>query len=276
MLTKPSYGASGQLFVHGHVGAGDRRAALLVWGMALSIIIPALNEEAALPATLSNLQNLSPQPHEIILVDGGSDDRTVAIAAAAGLTVLKAARPGRAGQMNEGAAAASGDKLCFLHADTDVPSDFVTLAHGVLADPETALAGFVSIMRGPTGVRRVTTAHNFIKTWYAPLLFRPRLFMRGCRLLFGDQVMICRRDVFEAVGGFDETQTIMEEADLCQRISRGRHGRIRQVNRKVWSSDRRIAEWGFWRANAAFVRIGIGWGFGARPDALAQTYDDVR
>ena len=244
--------------------------------MTLSIIIPALNEEAALPATLDRLKKLKPQPHQIVLVDGGSTDRTIEIAQAAGVTVVTASKPGRAGQMNLGADAATGDQLCFLHADTELPLDFVTLTDQVLADRRTALAGFVSIMRGPSGTRRVTTAHNFIKTWYAPLFFRPHLFVRGCRLLFGDQVMVCRRGVFDAIGGFDETQVIMEEADFCIRVTHGRLGRIRQVNRKVWSSDRRVAEWGFWKANAAFIRIGMSWGFGGDVDALASEYDDVR
>ena len=244
--------------------------------MALSIIIPALNEEAALPDTLERLKALDPQPQEILLVDGGSSDRTVELAEAAGLRVLITSQPGRARQMNLGASKASGDQLCFLHADTELPTEFVTLADQVLSDHATGLAGFVSIMRGPTGPRRVTTAHNFIKTWYAPLLFRPHLFIRGCRLLFGDQVMICRRQIFEAVGGFDETQSIMEEADFCIRISRGGHGRIRQVNRKVWSSDRRVAEWGFWKANATYIRIGMGWGLGGNVNTLAQRYEDVR
>jgi len=132
------------------------------------------------------------------------------------------------------------------------------------------------VMRGPSGVRRVTTAHNFIKTWYAPLLFRPISFFRGCRLLFGDQVMICRRADFEAIGGWDPQQAIMEEADLCLRMVRGGRGRVRQVPRKVWSSDRRVAQWGFWRANLTYLYVGLMWGFGANPERLSEHYDDVR
>ncbi|MEO0548769.1 MAG: glycosyltransferase [Pseudomonadota bacterium] len=244
--------------------------------MALSIIIPTLNEESALLHTLKCLSALSPAPLEILVADAGSTDSTVSIAKDAGIRVLKDLPTGRAGQMNAGAAAAVGDQLCFLHADTNVPEDFAALADGVLHDEATALAGFISVMRGPDGVRRVTTAHNFLKTWYAPLLFRPLSFFRGCRLLFGDQVMICRRADFEAVGGFDPGQTIMEEADLCLRMVREGRGRVRQVNRKVWSSDRRVAEWGFWKANATYLYVGMMWGFGAGPKRLSQHYKDVR
>ena len=244
--------------------------------MALSIIIPTLNEANALPATLDNLAKLADTPAEIILVDGGSSDETCAIAAAAGLTVLRTDYANRAAQMNAGAAHARADQLCFLHADTHLPPDFVALADQTLSRPSTALAGFVSIMRNAGKVRRFTTAHNFIKTWYAPLIFRPLSFLRGARLLFGDQVMICRKADFDAVSGFDPKQTIMEEADLCLRIVRAGRGRVRQINRKVWSSDRRVAKWGPVKANLTYLYVGMMWGLGAEPKRLNKLYEDVR
>ena len=243
--------------------------------MSVSIIIPALNEADALPRTLECLAALEPKPLEIILADAGSSDETCDIAREAGLRVVKDLPQNRAVQMNAAAALARGDVLCFLHADTLVPRDFVALTEKVLANKSTALAGFVSIMRGQK-LRPVTTAHNFIKTWYAPLFFRPLSFLRGCRLLFGDQVISCRRADFEAVGGYDETQVIMEEAGLCLAMVRGGRGRVRQVNRKVWSSDRRVANWGFWRANATYIYVGAMWGLGRNPNKLRRAYEDVR
>lgn len=244
--------------------------------MSLSIIIPTLNEATALPETLANLAKLNPPPLEIIVADASSEDGTVEMARDAGLIVLENLPRGRAGQMNAGVDASAGDLLCFLHADTSVPSDFVSCVTEVLNDPQTALAGFISIMRGDDGVRRVTTAHNFIKTWYAPFLFRPISFFKGTRLLFGDQVMVCRRADFDAIGGWDPDQAIMEEADLCLRMVREGRGRVRQVPRKVWSSDRRVAQWGFWRANLTYLYVGLMWGFGAKPAELARHYEDVR
>ncbi|MEM7329022.1 MAG: TIGR04283 family arsenosugar biosynthesis glycosyltransferase [Pseudomonadota bacterium] len=244
--------------------------------MTVSIIIPTLNEARSLPATLERLKHLDPEPLDVIVVDSGSQDDTVTIAKQYGAHVIEDAPRGRAVQMNLGAKQASGDRLCFLHADTELPNDFVDLAEQVFADPRTALAGFISVMRGPSGVRRVTTAHNFIKTWYAPLFFRPFSFFRGCRLLFGDQVMVCRSADFEAIGGWSTELAIMEEADLCLRMVRQGRGRVRQVARKVWSSDRRVAEWGFWRANLTFIYIGLMWGFGAPSERLARHYEDVR
>ena len=88
--------------------------------------------------------------------------------------------------------------------------------------------------------------------------------------------MICRRSDFDAIGGWDPNQAIMEEADLCLRMVQGGRGRVRQVPRKVWSSDRRVAEWGFWRANLTYLYVGLMWGFGAESKALAEQYEDVR
>ncbi|MEM9667795.1 MAG: TIGR04283 family arsenosugar biosynthesis glycosyltransferase [Pseudomonadota bacterium] len=241
----------------------------------ISIIIPALNEEEALPATLQSVADLPLDQLDLVVVDGGSNDATIKTAKTLGARVIKSQVTGRAAQMNAGAAATKGDILCFLHADTTLPKDFISLACSTLDDRKTALAGFVSIMRGEK-LRWFTTAHNFIKTWYAPLLFRPVSFLKGTRLLFGDQVMICRREDFEAVGGFDETQVIMEEADLCLRMVRAGRGRVRQVNRKVWSSDRRLAKWGPLKANLTFLHVGILWGIGRPAEQLVRHYEDVR
>jgi GT2 family glycosyltransferase len=126
---------------------------------------------------------------------------------------------------------------------------------------------------GAERVRWGTTFHNWIKTWYAPLIFRPHLFFRGGRLLFGDQAMFFRRSDFLAVGGCDETLTVMEDADLCLRLFR--RGRIRLVNRTVTTSDRRIAVWGGLKANLIYLYVGIRWALGLR-HRIEHHYPDIR
>jgi rSAM/selenodomain-associated transferase 2 len=240
----------------------------------VSIIIPTLNEEICLGRSLRHLSLLEPPAWEVLVVDGGSEDETIAIAQEVGARVLDSNQRGRAVQMNLGAEAATGDILCFLHADTFVPDDLVAVIEQTLADQSVAGGGFISLMTGPQTTRWGVSLHNYLKTYYAPLLFRPHLFFKGLRLLFGDQVMFCRRTDFWDYGGFDSALPILEEGDLCLKLVQ--RGRICQVNRIVQSSDRRVARWGSLKATAIYLYIGLLWGFGVSATYLKQFYDDVR
>jgi rSAM/selenodomain-associated transferase 2 len=242
--------------------------------LRVSIVIPTLNEANSLGRTLRQLQVLDPPPLEVLVVDGGSQDETLAIARVAGIQVLTGDRRGRSIQMNYGAKLATGDVVVFLHADTGVPDDLITIIEGVLADSAVVCGGFISLMTGAQTTRWGVSLHNYLKTYYAPLLFKPRLFFKGLRLLFGDQVMFCRRAEFWECGGFDETLPIMEDGDLCLRLVQ--KGRIRQVNRVVQSSDRRVAHWGAWKATAIYLYVGVLWGIGVSADYLKQFYEDIR
>ena len=235
------------------------------------LLIPTLNEERALPRLIANVARLDPQPAEVLLVDGGSDDRTVLLAREAGWRVLESER-GRGAQINTGVAAAKAANVCVLHADTVPPVDMVRVIEDVLCNPQTALAGFTPIIRGER-TRWGTTAHNWAKTWYAPLFFRPLLFLRGARLLFGDHAMFFRKADFLSVGGCDPAARVMEEADLCIKMTG--LGRVRLVPRTIETSDRRIAEWGALKANWIYLKVGLMWAFGAR-QRLERHYPDVR
>jgi len=262
----------------------------------VSIVIPTLNEADWIERTLRNLQMLKPPAWEIIVVDGGSRDETVTIAKFANIfltaeknfgnqaknnfvnyfTNIKviSSDAGRALQMNQGAKVATGEILCFLHADTLVPDDLATIIETTLANPTIACGGFISLMAGKNTTRWGISLHNYFKTYYAPLLFRPHLFFgRGLRLLFGDQVMFCRRTDFWQCGGFDAIP-IMEEANLCLKLTR--LGRIHLVNRVVQSSDRRVAKWGAIKANAIYLSIGLLWGLGVSATTLKRFYEEVR
>ena len=232
-----------------------------------------LNEAASLPRLLRSLAALDPPPDEVLAIDGGSTDASVAIATAGGMRLVEHAVQGRAGQINRAVAAASSPIVCILHADTLLPDDAVAVIRRVLSDPRTVLAGFTPLLSGAETVRWGTSFHNWIKTWYAPLLFRPALFLRGARLLFGDHAMFFRRADFLRIGGCDESMRLMEEADLCIRFCR--LGRTRLVNRVVITSDRRVAAWGPLRANWIYLSVGARWALGRRR-RLEARYPDVR
>lgn len=250
----------------------------------VSIVIPTLNEAAALGQTLCCLGALDPPASEILIVDGGSQDGTIAIAKGASLNfnnqttslrIVSSEQSGRSAQMNRGAELATGEILCFLHADTLVPPDVITIIGKTLHNPTIACGGFISLMAGADKTRWLMSLHNYLKTYYAPLLFHPHLFLfKGLRLLFGDQVMFCRRQDFWNCGGFDLALPIMEDADLCLKLTQ--YGRIYLVNRTVQSSDRRVVKWGFFKANLIYAYIGFLWGIGVSASYLKRFYKEIR
>ncbi len=142
--------------------------------LPLSIVIPVMNEEACIGATLRYLALLDPAPLEIIVVDGGSTDGTCRLAAKAkGVKLIRTSQRSRAKQMNAGAAVARGECIMFLHADTLPPLDSAVLVSAAFRDPAVALAAFRPILehRGRTfwGV----SALHHVKTTAAAFLFSP-------------------------------------------------------------------------------------------------------
>ncbi|KAL3139074.1 hypothetical protein ABBQ32_005871 [Trebouxia sp. C0010 RCD-2024] len=255
----------------------------------VSIIIPALNEEKCIADTLQIVQALDPSPHEVIVVDGGSTDRTKAIAAGLGVRVLPCSA-GRAKQMNAGAEAATGDLLCFLHADTHPPHEVVSVIRGVMTHPNIVLAGFRTTIQ--TEGRRLhgMTFHHLVKTYYVAMLLRPLAFVRGIRCLFGDQTLFCRAADFKAIGGFQNDLPIMEDVDLCIRMheagpsskalagpsSNHRRGRVTMVMSPVnCTSGRRLSDWGAVQATLIHFYIALRWYFGASPAQMYSVYHQM-
>lgn len=240
---------------------------------SVAIVTPMLNEAAQLQCFHRHMMALRPPPAEILLVDGNSDDGSAAIARAMGFAVICPGVRGRAAQINAGVGAVKSPYICVIHADSAPPTDAIAIIRTILADPKTSLGGFTAILTGPKKTRWLTSFHNWIKTWYVPLIFRPWLFLRGGRLLFGDHGMFFRRSDFLHVKGCDPTLMVMEDADLCLRLAT--IGRARLVHRAIYTSDRRIARWGPLKANLIFVAITLLWGFGFKHFA-SRLYPDIR
>lgn len=167
----------------------------------ISVIIPAYNEEKALPATLDCLFRQA-GAFEVILVDGGSTDRTQELASAYRSIRLLSAPKGRASQMNAGASRAKGDWLLFLHADTLLPENALRSIEAL--DGSIAAGGFRHRFSGQGGaLRLISIIDNFR--------------CRSTRIIYGDQALFVRQSLFQELGGFPE-QPFLEDIAFCQKL----------------------------------------------------------
>lgn len=199
--------------------------AVLAGATSLSVIIPTLNEEFRLPVLLERLQ--LDNPHEIIVTDGGSDDRTVEIAKQAGVRVISAAR-GRASQMNHAAAMATGEFLLFLHADTLPPAKFPLVVSSILQSPATSGGAFRFGLGG--NLAGAPLIESFVNL--------------RCRLLgapYGDQGLFMRRRIFQHLGGFPDWP-VMEDLHMVRRLKR--LGAVRMAPETARTSTRRWEKFG--------------------------------
>jgi rSAM/selenodomain-associated transferase 2 len=221
---------------------------------ALSIVVPALNEAAAIVTTLNALAPLRARGVEVIVADGGSTDVTAAQARPLADRVLTA-RPGRAAQMNAGAALAAGDVLLFLHADTLLPADADRLVRDAM-DAGAAWGRFdVRIAGRPWMLRVVAALMNARSRWTG--------------VATGDQAIFVRRAVFERLGGFAD-QPLMEDVELTGRLRRV--GRPACLRVPATTSGRRWETRGVWRTIFLMWRLRWRYWRGESAQALAETY----
>ena len=220
---------------------------------ALAIVVPMLDEAATLPALLVHLAGWRARGCEVVLVDGGSRDDSVAMARAAGLRVVVAER-GRARQMNAGAQACGGALLLFLHADTRLPEAADAMVRAALAVQ--AWGRFDVRIDGRPLMLRVVAA-----------LMNLRSRLSG--IATGDQAIFVRRDVFEAVGGFPD-QPLMEDIELSCRLLRV--SRPACLRARVRTSGRRWEQRGVWRTIALMWRLRWAYWRGVPAERLAEAY----
>jgi rSAM/selenodomain-associated transferase 2/rSAM/selenodomain-associated transferase 1 len=228
--------------------------------MRLSIILPTLDEARAIVGTLAPLQPLRAAGHEVIVVDGGSRDATRALAAPLADRVLDGA-PSRARQMNAGAAAAHGDVLLFLHADTLLPEAAAAALVRTFPPSGRRWGRFDVAIDGRPRVLRAVA-------W----LMNRRSRLTG--IATGDQAMFVDRATFHAVGGFPD-QPLMEDVELSARLKRSA-GSPLALTEAVVTSGRRWEAQGPWRTIVAMWRLRHAYWRGADPADLARRYGDVR
>ena len=220
----------------------------------VSIVVPVLDEAADIVAALTALQPLRAAGAEVIVVDGGSSDDTVAFATPLADKVIPAPR-GRGSQMNAGAALARGEVLLFLHADTHLPEGALTLVAGALR------AGCVW---GRFDVR-IEGASLWLPVIAALMNRRSRV----TGIATGDQAMFVTRQAFDAVGGFPDLP-LMEDIELSKRLLK--LSRPACIAAQVTTSGRRWERHGFWRTVLRMWWLRLRYFLGADPAQLAREY----
>jgi rSAM/selenodomain-associated transferase 2 len=224
----------------------------------LSVIVPMLNESPRIAGTLNALRRAAPAA-EIIVVDGGSSDASVAIARPL-CDVLIAASRGRARQMNAGASGSHGDALVFVHADTIVPRTFARDIAAALSDP--------AVVGGRFDLKLDASALPY-RIIGAMISLRSRISRTGT----GDQAIFVRRDVFDRLGGFPELE-------LCEDLEFSRHlkrvGRIACLRSRVTTSARRWNRDGLVRTVLKMWMIRAMYLIGVPPARLKRMYSDTR
>ncbi len=219
----------------------------------LSVIVATVNEAQHLPATLRSIG----QPHqhlEVIVVDGGSSDETVAIASEFGAQVLMAER-GRARQMNAGAAIATGQSLLFLHADTRLPEGYTERVEDCLSGGAVAGAFRLHIDGAGVALRMVAIGANV----------RSRLW----QLPYGDQAIFMRAATFYQLSGY-RSLAIMEDYELIRRLRR--IGKVRLANASVSTSARRWHRKGVWTTTLRNQQCLVAYHCGLSSERIARLY----
>jgi rSAM/selenodomain-associated transferase 2 len=221
----------------------------------ISIVIPTLDESARVESTLQPLQTLRQSGHEVIVVDGGSQDDTRERAADGADMVITRPR-GRALQMNAGAAAARGDILLFLHADTLATS---ALIRSICDDfpPSRRLWGRFDV--------RLSGSIYMLRVVETMMNLRSRL----SGIATGDQAIFVRRETFEKIGGYPEIP-LMEDVAISRRLKR--ESRPFVPRGRVVTSSRRWEENGIWSTILLMWRLRLAYALGADPADLARSY----
>jgi len=230
----------------------------------VSIIIPVLNEERNLPRMREHLYAIQQQGHEVIIIDGGSRDHTLMLAYEITNTVI-VSKPGRALQMNSGAAVASGELLLFLHADTFLPEN----AMQILSEsfPKDRSLGDQSQKKNYWGRFNVRLSSD-------RLVFRlieTLMNWRSCvtSIATGDQAIFIDKNLFERVACFSEI-ALMEDIEMSRRLKK--IAKPVCIKSQVITSSRRWEEHGVVKTVLLMWKLRLYYFFGVSPEKLQQLY----
>lgn len=224
--------------------------------LSIGIVIPVFNEGKVLPEALGHLRKVVGTA-DVLIVDGGSADGTVA-AASACFRTIGSGQPNRGAQMNLGAREVGGEVLLFLHADSRLPESFEAQVRAALLDPRVAAGCF----------RLAFDAKSPLLNFYS---WCTRF--TGRFLHFGDQAFFVRRKVFEVMGGFRNLE-FLEDVDFLRRLRR--HGKFAVVPAEIVTSARRFLRFGVVRQQLLNIVIVLLFELGVSARRLARFYPPVR
>ena len=225
--------------------------------VAISIIIPTLNEENSITQTLTALARLDTSV-EVVVVDGGSDDETARLVHACGVRIVESER-GRGAQMHAGALATRGSVLWFLHADTSPQPDAIRHILESLRDPRVVGGNF-----------NVSFASTRFSALYLTWLYR---HLRRVGLCYGDSAIFVRREAYERTGGF-KSLPIFEDLDFLRRLKR--RGKFVHLSSTVITSGRRFEGGRFVTTFVRWVALQLLYWLGVNPRRLGAFYVPVR
>ncbi|HHT9126341.1 MAG TPA: TIGR04283 family arsenosugar biosynthesis glycosyltransferase [Candidatus Brocadiia bacterium] len=223
----------------------------------ISIIIPALNEEDSIGATLEYLKGcIADAKVEIIVADGGSKDKTSEIASKYGVSVLTGTDSSRAFLMNLGAKEAKGDVLFFLHADSYPPETFVADIKQALKDEYVVGGAF---------------DHRFSEDVFLikVVCFFNRIRFRITKNYYGDQGIFVRKDIFERLGGY-KNMRILEDLDFSERLKKV--GKTVLIRKRMLTSGRRFIKNGVIRTSMFMIWVRLLYVLGFDTERFAKTY----
>jgi rSAM/selenodomain-associated transferase 2 len=224
----------------------------------VSIVIPVLNEEKNISQLLENLYKLRGKK-EIIVVDGGSEDRTVELASPLADVVLESLK-GRALQMNAGAKKANGEILWFVHSDSIVEE-------GSLKAIEE------SILNGNIGGGFSLYFHDSENFFMKYIAFTSNLRSSFGKLFFGDQGIFIKKECFLLSGGFPNI-AIMEDFEFSLIIKK--IGHMKRLKEKIGTSSRRFTSKGIFKTFFLMQKMKLLYLMGVPPEKLKKIYREVR
>ncbi|HYY25249.1 MAG TPA: TIGR04283 family arsenosugar biosynthesis glycosyltransferase [Candidatus Udaeobacter sp.] len=225
--------------------------------MRISVVIPVLNEEKSIGPALTALQSLAPD--ELIVIDGGSTDRSREICESLGVTVISAPS-GRGRQMNHGARRATGDILLFLHADTRLPLSAFDDVRSALRNPACVGGRFDLELDDRRWMLRVIGAMISLRS-------------RLTKVATGDQAIFVRREMFEKIGGYPEIP-LMEDVAFSRAMKHV--GKVACLRSRVITSARRWQTEGVWRTMLKMWILKSLYLLGVEPARLTRYYGDAR